>query len=946
MRNLKKFLALVLAVMMVMSLMVTVNAKTVDDFADKDEVKAEYKDATNILLALGAIAGKSDTTLAPEGKLTRDELAVLLYTINRGNDGKDDYVLQTMKGREYDGSFTDVRGVSDGMVQFINYAVYYGWMNGTSATKFSPKGTVTLPQMLLAMLNVLGRSDSVIGGSTWVLDTIMAAQEAEILTGIDMTNPNRSITRQEAFQIAYNAMQKTYQSGPHYTVYEMKNGQWTIILRTTIASALTPYMSDASKYKVEERTIPSAANGQTPLQYIYKSPVITPAIGPDGKVNDDGYGRPVMTVTPNGGDPVKIPVAPVATYPSGELTGAIAKTYAQAVMSVYYNGDTADNPNQPLWQQYKGDTPNNKGLWYDDNTGIPGMEIEIYSTGKNASGKDTYNVVVNEAYVGVVNKASNGDVSVTVKWDDGSDTPHTATVAIAPTHDCYAAINAHANGDLIAVYLKGSDIYNVAELETVEVETITRLNKGHKAIANIIADGDEYGFNNEAILRKGDGSWDRISSDGVVGKKNAVLHMLYDNILVIDLKSADGDDTEPETSVDGYAVVTAMKTKLVSAAETDAFGRVVPGSKPTFSFAIELVQSDGKVKSYNMDTIYVSNATEAAKYSATPGDIVVEVGTGYVKVATYNSLSIETPVIDEDETVFSSVYGYVVDGETVALSTLTAEATSGDITESGMYLYTNTAKIEKTSKSVDLSTIGAKAIINSDTVFIFKVVDAQDNVSYVAKSVSDLGKDGTPGGTTVGNSKAKIVVDVTKPASGDNTYVAKYVFVAHNVPFTAADDTVGDVEEYVYINTSESAVEVAPNGGTLTIYKAYAADGTRIELTKGTGTITDGVYTYNENKTVNGGTGASGNKVADATVSGDTVTAPGGVVTGTVKVLSGSTIAIHNEESGDHYFTYTVGSEVIVATGAKLEVGAGVHAVVNANGVVVALWVTTAKPAA
>ena len=59
MRNLKKFLALVLAMMMTLSLMVTVNAKNVE-FEDGESVNEAFIDDLTVLAGMGVIRGQRD----------------------------------------------------------------------------------------------------------------------------------------------------------------------------------------------------------------------------------------------------------------------------------------------------------------------------------------------------------------------------------------------------------------------------------------------------------------------------------------------------------------------------------------------------------------------------------------------------------------------------------------------------------------------------------------------------------------------------------------------------------------------------------------------------------------------------------------------------------------------------------------------------------------------
>ena len=66
MRNLKKFLALVLAMMMVFSLMITVNAAKLDDFTDSESVNPKYAEAVDVLTQLGIFKGQGNKTWPPK----------------------------------------------------------------------------------------------------------------------------------------------------------------------------------------------------------------------------------------------------------------------------------------------------------------------------------------------------------------------------------------------------------------------------------------------------------------------------------------------------------------------------------------------------------------------------------------------------------------------------------------------------------------------------------------------------------------------------------------------------------------------------------------------------------------------------------------------------------------------------------------------------------------
>ena len=70
MKNLKKVLSLVLALAMALSLMTVAFAKDARDYTDFDE--ATYKEAVDVMSAIGVIDGMNGTTFAPDGTLTRE----------------------------------------------------------------------------------------------------------------------------------------------------------------------------------------------------------------------------------------------------------------------------------------------------------------------------------------------------------------------------------------------------------------------------------------------------------------------------------------------------------------------------------------------------------------------------------------------------------------------------------------------------------------------------------------------------------------------------------------------------------------------------------------------------------------------------------------------------------------------------------------------------------
>ena len=75
MRNLKKILALVLALVMSLSLMATASAA---DFTDASSINDTYETAVEVLSGLGVFNGyKEDGSFRPQGSITRAETAAI-----------------------------------------------------------------------------------------------------------------------------------------------------------------------------------------------------------------------------------------------------------------------------------------------------------------------------------------------------------------------------------------------------------------------------------------------------------------------------------------------------------------------------------------------------------------------------------------------------------------------------------------------------------------------------------------------------------------------------------------------------------------------------------------------------------------------------------------------------------------------------------------------------
>ena len=168
MRNLKKILAMVLALVMSLSLMATAGAA---DFTDASSINEKYETAIEVLEGLGVFKGYQDGTFQPQGSITRAETAAIIYRIVTG-DVKDEQV-----GIYADYNlFTDVPSAS-WFAGYVNYCANAEYIKGVGGGKFNPNAQVTGYAALAMILRAIGyTANGGFTGSDWEVQTARTAE--------------------------------------------------------------------------------------------------------------------------------------------------------------------------------------------------------------------------------------------------------------------------------------------------------------------------------------------------------------------------------------------------------------------------------------------------------------------------------------------------------------------------------------------------------------------------------------------------------------------------------------------------------------------------------------------------------------------------------------------------------------------------------------------------
>ncbi len=203
MSNLKKVIALSLALVMCFALMSTGLAEVGTDYKNYTDVgDIIYVDAVSLLSALDIIKGMPGGAFDPKGDVTRGQLCKMIYVIlNNGNDDgaalyKDanDVPLRDITGHWAEG--------------YIKYCFKKGIVAGMGDGTFMPDDKVTGLQAFKMMLVALGYDALKEGyvGSGWKTNVAMDAQGSALTDKIETVDVLIPISREVSAQIIYNGM--------------------------------------------------------------------------------------------------------------------------------------------------------------------------------------------------------------------------------------------------------------------------------------------------------------------------------------------------------------------------------------------------------------------------------------------------------------------------------------------------------------------------------------------------------------------------------------------------------------------------------------------------------------------------------------------------------------------------------------------------------------------
>jgi hypothetical protein len=184
MRNLKKFLALLLSVMMIATTAVIVSAEDATD----------YTEAAEVLVSTGALKGYTDGKLHLEDDVQRYQMALFIARMMTGD------VDDTLWSNFNTTSFTDIDSLSQ-YVGAISFVTDEGVIKGRSETIFDPYAQITYQEAVTMLVRALGYTDL-----SYPFGFIQAANKIGLTGGIEGVEWSEPLTRGEVTQLLYNTI--------------------------------------------------------------------------------------------------------------------------------------------------------------------------------------------------------------------------------------------------------------------------------------------------------------------------------------------------------------------------------------------------------------------------------------------------------------------------------------------------------------------------------------------------------------------------------------------------------------------------------------------------------------------------------------------------------------------------------------------------------------------
>ena len=546
----KKFLSLVLALVMTMSL-VTVSAGA-KDFSDNSKI--QYKEAVDVMSAVNVISGYAEGDFRPSTTLTRGAAAKIICNLILGPTTAGALVADAAPYKDVPTNHT--------FAGYIAYCQKAGIISGYADGSFKPANSLTGYAFMKMLLGALGYDAAKEGytGANWSIN--VAKQALNIGLANDLTgdfNGVKAVTREEACLYAFNMLQAD--------VVEYEKNSTITVGNVTVTDNSAAKSKTWGSSAINDGNIDSK-NGDGYVQFAeeYFNKLVKT------KTTDE-FARPATKWT-NKGDKIGTYADKAdATYTKNVKLGDIYKdlgmTQKDANAKVFYNGVEADDVNVSKSNTLKiTDGTVNTGLVAN------GTNVEVFYDSDN----NDVTICVIDTYAGTIGSKETkvAEPYVVVEPESTICDENNTSFSLSATQKRFECdTNAFDEDDVVLFTYsqKDGEIESVVKAESV-TGTVTQYTLGKKLT---VAD-KEYKYNENSVSFK-------MGETGMNTKGDYIVY-LDQNGLVIFVDEAKFDASK-------YAFV------MYAQSTNTKFGKD----------QAQLVMADGTVKTVDTDDDYSSGTT-------------------------------------------------------------------------------------------------------------------------------------------------------------------------------------------------------------------------------------------------------------------------------------------------------------------------------------------------
>ena len=777
----KKLLALVLALVMSMSLV------TISNAAFKDADSIDYKEAVDVMNAVGVFVGDEKGNFNAKENLTREQAAKIIAYLELGEKAADALVGSA--------TFTDV-AATRWSAGFVSYCAQAGVVAGYDG-KFDPAGQLTALQFGKMLLVEIGYDAKAAGmvGTDWAINTSKLMATTSLMKGID-GSVNQVLTREKAAQMTLNALKTP-------TVeYATKGSNITVNGAEINFGASTPtYVTNtiAKEQTISKDKLTNSGEYTIELgEKLYKKLVLSDTT--------DAFGRPTRTWTfenkkvgeyvkdadleYTAGTDYEVVYADLGLTKSAKITEYYVdgKTTTPAAASVTKNDDDHEfGANGVLTQ-----------VWYDDdNNTVIVTEINTYvgkiSAVTKASGSDERSVTINGlTKPGTLNKYETESfeksdlISYTAAYDKATGRYDVQSAAILEKST--TGLLTKWNGKAIV-----GTVGNSANNFTVDSETY-KYSANFYVVDENGAASQIYNFDvNKADVNVYlDAYGYALYIAGVEGTKN------YATVIGVGSTNPYGDRTTGVTLLLPDGTQKAVTAKLKSGSAALTAGNLVNNY---IGDIVTYVEKNGVYELTVQDNYDTTAASIGANATFTNGKSELKLGSTKYYATSETIFMVATK--DGSDVAYNVYTGYakMPSIDTTAGITGFAVKTSND--------YTNQVEV------VYISAINLAGISDVDTYFVKKanadIITDSTGSYYVLPAIVD-------------GEETTVKVDATITTAGLNNNANK-VFVAANNVIKDKNDIITSFTDVKNTNTFSATFD-----GTSTGYKIGTVAANRVVL--------------------------------------------------------------------------------------------------------------------